>query len=968
MKNKKLLSLSLFGTLVLASCGSGRSNIKVMISGPTEFEADDTITLSAAVTGAEEDYGVDWSFTLPKKDAEFEDAFYISPSGIVEADPSLVTKELVVTFVATSSEDERASAKHNVKVKVASVKVLLYGPWRVEEGKSIELSAEVVNIKEGSEDGVVWSSSDETVAKVEDGVVTVVAEGLQANKKVTITAKSVQFPEISGSRELTVTPPQVWTDEETPLAQGYKNFSYLGYEEKAEILFELEKYVLDNFLGGIPYRDDARGVLYSTRLELASETYVPNYGFGVGESTITSAMTAEQEPNEAHRKYFHTWTTQDPGTVNYWNGKDSVTSDLWALFNASYYSTEFNDKKDGYQWYSSLAKEKPIALNADEVTGMATKWEVKLKTVEDDPNLVYHTLSTKEGAKAFDGQGVKIEDYLTPFEAMIKYNLFRATDLGSKDSGFVGVSNYLKAEEKDKAKLWDKIGIKLNDARDGIVFEFNSAKTQFYAMYNLASSLFSPLPKAFLDDYLGKLSLDDNKLSGAERYGKAELGADGVLSLGMYTLEKWELDKSLSFKKNPRYFEKERASFEGYKYTILQDSNVAYDEFKAGKLDSVGVPSTKLQSELDNPQLRKTLGSTVWKLQVNALDEAGWLELFGPSGNIYRHPKHTAENPAWELKPALSNSNFLEGLYYSVNREKVANSEGSIATQTFLSSAYMVDPEGGVGWRDHELGKEVAGERHSETTGYNLEVAREYFQAAIDELVTAKKYPKGSKANPTVITLKMIFQDNTQVNEEGAILKKDWEDAFKGAFPDGDYKLVIEPYATADWMDAYYGPMRGEFDLAFGSISGNTLDPISFFSTVLTDNRSGFTLSWGVDTNTINYAKPEKNIVYKGEVYSFQALYEAAVTGVNIVDGISTNDIEDHERTFNLAKKAGLAAVNAAFEELKEADYSPENWALLVSKKDVALSMLEGALTLEEVEAAEAYGLAALAGVKPLAL
>lgn len=74
------------------------------------------------------------------------------------------------------------------------------------------------------------------------------------------------------------------------------------------------------------------------------------------------------------------------------------------------------------------------------------------------------------------------------------------------------------------------------------------------------------------------------------------------------------------------------------------------------------------------------------------------------------------------------------------------------------------------------------------------------------------------------------------------------------------------------------------------------------------------------------------------------------------------------ERTFNLAKKAGLAAVNAAFEELKEADYSPENWALLVSKKDVALSMLEGALTLEEVEAAEAYGLAALAGVKPLAL
>ena len=50
---------------------------------------------------------------------------------------------------------------------------------------------------------------------------------------------------------------------------------------------------------------------------------------------------------------------------------------------------------------------------------------------------------------------------------------------------------------------------------------------------------------------------------GAENYGKQNI--DSTLSLGMYIIEEWQLDKQFAFKKNDTYFEKDRANFTGMK-------------------------------------------------------------------------------------------------------------------------------------------------------------------------------------------------------------------------------------------------------------------------------------------------------------------------------------------------------------------------------------------------------------------
>ena len=266
----------------------------------------------------------------------------------------------------------------------------------------------------------------------------------------------------------------------------------------------------------------------------------------------------------------------------------------------------------------------------------------------------------------------------------------------------------------------------------------------------------------------------------------------------------------------------------------------------------------------------------MWKIQVNATDEARYEELFGVNGSIYPHDTEDY----WEIKPVMSNKNFLNGLYFSINREELAEATGRFPAQAFLSDAYMIDPELGLSFRSTETGAAVIAERSPDTFGYSGALAGEYFRAAMAELEAAGKYTKGTVADPTVIELSLIYQTQSQVETEGASMEDYFETIFNASVP--GYELDVQPYATANWMDAYYAAMFGEFDLAFGSISGNTLDPISFMDTVLSDNRTGFTLSWGVDTNITS-----PDIEYDDKIWSFTGLFEAATSGAVVRDGAS---------------------------------------------------------------------------------
>jgi hypothetical protein len=97
-------------------------------------------------------------------------------------------------------------------------------------------------------------------------------------------------------------------------------------------------------------------------------------------------------------------------------------------------------------------------------------------------------------------------------------------------------------------------------------------------------------------------------------------------------------------------------------------------------------------------------------------------------------------------------------------------------------------------------------------------------------------------------------------------------------------KLELNHFFTAGDVFAPYDAMAvGQFDIAMGTISGGTLDPLAFLDVLASDNRSGFTLSWTeVDTSV-----PSEDLVYQGEYWSFNALFEAGMGAAIVSEGRS---------------------------------------------------------------------------------
>jgi len=409
--------------------------------------------------------------------------------------------------------------------------------------------------------------------------------------------------------------------------------------------------------------------------------------------------------------------------------------------------------------------------------------------------------------------------------------------------------------------------------------------------------MYAPLPMDFIT------ALDTYKTgtqTGASLYGifndkgagaSTLDGVDSVLSIGTYMPELIEDGTQLVFKKNDTSCVASEYHFAGYKEWIwtaaAQSSVYAYNQYKAGLLDAVGVPSSKISAEANNPEKRKTKGDTVWKLQVNGCNQDRWNELFGDNGEISRQGDN-----AYAVKPVMSNKNFLNGVYASIDRESLSNILGRTPAMGYLSDAYDYDPELGLAYRNSDEGKAVLADRDPATFGFNKTKAEALFDVAIQQEQAKGNYLGGTAAEPVTITLDAWYQDQGGIDQEGGIEAGYIEEAFNAACQTKyGVKLDIVDYAPTVWSDVYYKHMMiGKFDFGFGSISGNTLDPLSFLDTVCSDNRSTFTLSWGADTSVCEYDEETNigSIMYDDKAWSFDALLEAGTAGTIVANGEST--------------------------------------------------------------------------------
>lgn len=673
--------------------------------------------------------------------------------------------------------------------------------------------------------------------------------------------------------------------EAVPVADGVFSYAKLGYNDRTELLGIMERYAVQVGLTGISLYENGNYNMYNPRVTLGTENYIVGYGFGIlAEGNITADLAYETNPDWV--RYYHTFEVTDPGTLNYLNDQGSVVGNLWEYFAGGYFSTFMNATKDGYDWVPDLAKEKPVAMNDDDGDGMATTWRFEVRTGETD-GLKYTTGAKDAARAAFNNRPVALEDYVTSWQYVMcqSNNLFRGSEAANSTTGAIKGAKEYYAGTADgfKQELWDKVGIKVYQENGKNYFEytFTDELNQFYAMYYISSSIFSPRPQEWYD------------LVGAENLYSFTRDAkldpvENTLALGAYYPERYDSDQQIVFKKNPNYvFADTKYAIPGIHVKIFpaqsSDPNAALQEFLAEHFDAVGIPQDYLDEYRNDPRTRSTTGTSNFKLNVNACDQATWEYLFGVDGVV----KQNAKEEYWDLKPALGNKHFLHGLSLSLNRQQFGLARGAIGSVDWLASNYMSNPEDGISYSTTDAHKSAVEYLLADTDGfgYNVDLARDYFRLALTELEKDGAYKPGTKENPTVINIEIAWmraaQEDTMHNE----IKQYMEAAFNDdSVCGGVYKLSVNFWVGNDWSDVYYNKMMiGQYDIGFGSITGNSLDPLSFLNVLSSDMdiSHSFTLNWGVDTNSPSVYP----LVYDNMRWSFDALFNAGTTQAITVDG-----------------------------------------------------------------------------------
>ncbi len=660
--------------------------------------------------------------------------------------------------------------------------------------------------------------------------------------------------------DLSVTRVVTVTSVEAVLANGTYNFKFASADTRHTFMAAAEDYLLHNQHGGVPLFANAGFNLFSSRMQLASETNLPILGFGVVYSTMaaddSNVLMEDGEKGNAGEYTYRIGERENPSEWNQWKSDDATTGDLMDDYYDFVYRYEFNEDKSGYALVPSMASEDPISIEGRELPNgkvVSRKWQIKIRD-----GLEWKFNENTDTSMITD-TSINATDFYETYKIALTEKWFRAIS-GGGDFCTSTHKIFNAQEYVDGTAEWEDVGIKLIDDNT-IEFHYVDEQSQWNVKYGLASYILTPI-NIELYEALG------------ERYGIDE---KSIAYHGPYYVDYYESDKVVRMKKNDLYHDADRFFYTGRNIYIISEAEMEFQEFVAGKLDAVVLPAAHYEEYKNHPGLKRIPGATTFRINING---------FGTRENqIEQFPESQ-----WEPEPILANHDFKMGLFHAIDRKKLAE-EVMKTSQTqmhLFSNAYVVEAETGIPYRDTPQGMAVGSDLSPSTHGYNLDAARAYFDQALDSLVGEGVYNSGDE-----ITIEFYYFSGSETQELMASYLKD---AMEEAFMSEKHNIkVIVDVMPKDFPGIYYDHMMiGEFDTALGGIRGSVLDAAGFLDIFSSDNRGGFTINWGVDTSvpeiTVLYMNMEGELVK--EIWSFDAIYSALTGEIEIVDGAEVKEEE----------------------------------------------------------------------------
>lgn len=640
---------------------------------------------------------------------------------------------------------------------------------------------------------------------------------------------------------------------EATYANGTYNFKFASSDLRHTFMAAAEDYLLHNQFAGVPLMADAGFTLFSSRMQLASETYLPVLGFGVTYSTMSaddSKVLMEDGRNGNAGEYtLRQALANNPTQWNHWLYDDSTTSDVMVHFLDSLYTFDFNADKTGYVLNPSMADGNPIPIEGRELPSGKTvskKWQIKIK------DGLQWKFNPKTDTSMITKTNIDATDFYETYKLALTEKWFRAIsgggDFCTSSSKVINAQEYV-----DGQKEWDDVGIKLIDDKT-LQFEFVDEQSEWNVKYFLNGFVTTPINIELYNALGDKYGIDEKTIA----------------YHGPYYVDYYEPDKVIRYKKNDLYHNADKYFYTGRVFTIIKEAEMRFQEFIAGKLDSVGLPASHYEEYKNHPGLKHVPGSTTFRMMINGLGtREAQLEKF-PEGE-------------WVPEPILANTDFKMGMYHAIDRKKLAEEvmKTSQAQMYLFTDAYVVDAELGIPYRNTPQGMSVGADLSPSTHGYNLDAAKAYFEKALDTLVAEGAYKSGD-----VINIEFNYFSGSETQEMMASYIKD---ALEAAFNSEKHNIKVNVDIIAkDFPGIYYDYMMvGEFDTSIGGISGSTLDAASFLDNFCSDNRGGFTLNWGIDTSvpeiTVLYTDDDGNPVK--EIWSYDAIVSALNGEIKVVDG-----------------------------------------------------------------------------------
>jgi len=662
----------------------------------------------------------------------------------------------------------------------------------------------------------------------------------------------------SRTRTVTVTAPEEPGElGDFVLANGIYDFKFAPIDLKHQFFGAAEKYLLESQIGGIPLWASSSFVLFSSRMQLPTDTYDPVMGFGIAYGSMSqddsNVIMDDGRLGEAGEFTYRVSLGNSPDTLNQWLAQDSVSSDVIGTFLDGLYYFGYNDDFSGFEVKPSMASALPTPVDAVEVFGttVSNEWTVPVRSG------LRWTYNPDTDTSDFPAghEVINAESFVDTYKLAVDLGWFRAISGGgdflSTSQTILNMQEYIDGDVE-----WEEVGIRAEG--NNIVFEFVPQMSEWNVIYWLSGFTLTPINMAIYDEV-------------GEEYGTS---AETTAYNGRFYIETYEVDRIIRLERNPNFWDQGRNFYTGYTFEIIADPNIAFQSFLAGRLDAAGLTAARFEEFQSYPGIRFAPGATVFRMNLNAMGSVENQREEWPDGT-------------WIPEPILQYPDFHKALYFGADRETLAYDVQRTAEPAmyYFTPAYLVDPAGGISFRGSEFGPGVLENMSPDTFGYNPDAATAFFRSAVRQAVADGHYAQGD-----VIDLHLgIAADSPTGLLAAEYLKEEYERLFN----DPETGITVEVDIQAEPFPGNYFNviLPGEFDMGFGGISGSQLNAASFLNIFRSGpGRSPFVLNFGPAFDTeepvipIEYVDPVSGDT-KRELFSLSALYYLLTSEAEVVDG-----------------------------------------------------------------------------------